>query len=277
MKKQLSNLSEILDLDKNVLTLADVEFIAKNELCDAEYISKYNKKVYSNIFLRLTHKNFDEVEALFYWKKVILHRQELQKVLNRDPGIIVACLDYFTNINQLLEEVTIIEESRMRYIISSNLIDDLTKLFSRGIFDIVLLKEVNYAKRLESDLSLIMMDVDDFKIINSDYGHQTGDHILKELGMVLLRTVRSMDIACRYGGDEFAIIMPNTSKAYAFELSERIKDHISTIKVKEKGINVSIGISTLNDMDQDGISLIKRADENMFLAKQIGKNCIIHD
>ncbi|MBN2793865.1 MAG: GGDEF domain-containing protein [Clostridia bacterium] len=151
----------------------------------------------------------------------------------------------------------------------------MTGLFSRAVFDILLIKEMSYSRRSKTDLSLLMLDIDDFKEINDHLGHQEGDFILMALGKILKEKSRSMDIACRYGGDEFIVIMPGSTLEDAQVYAVRIKAALEDIKRLNKSITVSIGLSSMDDDDYTGDMLIKRADENLYHAKIQGKNQVV--
>src|SRR5437762_6847689 len=100
--------------------------------------------------------------------------------------------------------------------------DPLTQLANRRYFEERLLEEVQRAKRHESPLSLVMLDLDDFKKINDQYGHPAGDEALRITARIIRQTIRTIDVACRYGGEEFAIILPQTGKPGAAVIAERI-------------------------------------------------------
>jgi len=201
MKKK-EKMDDIVDLDKNKVTMQDIDFVSKDEMSNAEYIVKFNDDIYSDIFLKLTHRYFTKEIAQLFWRKVLDHRETLIEQLNRDPGLVVSCLDYLTNIENILIDATIIEEGKSQYIITTNLVDKMTKLFIRAVFDVVLEKEMDYSLRTKSPLALLMIDLDDFKKVNDKFGHQKGDEVLSIIGQLIINSVRKMDVACRYGGEE---------------------------------------------------------------------------
>lgn len=272
MCKVPDKMSDIVDLDNNKITLEEIEYISRNKIAKKEYQLKYNINLYSNILLRLTHKYFNETDAEIFWEKILAHRSYLYHRLNRDPGLMVSCLDYLTNIERILVEATIIEEGKSEFIITTNLIDELTKLFVRSVFDVILLKEYDYAKRSQSPLSLLMLDLDDFKVVNDEFGHQKGDVILEKIGLIILGSIRSMDIACRYGGEEFVVIMPNTEKKYALQIAERIRSHIDHMDFIDVHVTASIGISTLSFNSKSVAEFLKSVDIALYKAKNAGKN-----
>ena len=108
-------------------------------------------------------------------------------------------------------------------------LDSLTGLFNRPYLDARLHQEVERARRGSSSLTVLLADIDDFKAINDTYGHQTGDAVLRMVGTVLRSTVRVFDVCARYGGDEFAILMPTSDRSTAAACAERIRQHVSVV------------------------------------------------
>ncbi len=157
--------------------------------------------------------------------------------------------------------------------------DSLTKLFIRRHFDFLLENEVKRSARYKHHISLLMMDIDNFKLINDTYGHQAGDEMLKKISQVILNTIRKIDMASRYGGEEFAIILPETYKENARKIAERLRKKISdvTITVKcgtEVKPTISIGLATFPVDADEKNNLIGFADEALYFAKKMGKNCV---
>lgn len=153
--------------------------------------------------------------------------------------------------------------------------DALTGLANRRKFHDVLAAEFEKAKRYKTPFSVVMLDIDFFKKVNDSYGHQTGDGVLMEVAGIVLHSVREIDTACRFGGEEFVIIMPNTDKVQAMNSAERIRESVCSHKFPglEKNITVSLGISGLPDSSistQD--ALIKCSDLALYRAKQHGRN-----
>lgn len=153
--------------------------------------------------------------------------------------------------------------------------DALTGLYNRRRFHDALSAEYERAKRYGTPFSLIMLDIDFFKKINDDFGHNEGDTVLKEVSGILLRNVRDIDTAARYGGEEFMMILPNTEKAQAMVVSERIRQTIATHDFSglNRKISASIGIAGMPDARIDNEErLIRCADFAMYRAKQLGRN-----
>ena len=152
-------------------------------------------------------------------------------------------------------------------------VDELTGLSNRRHFMDYLNKMVSLSKRRSQSLSLLMADVDNFKNINDTYGHHMGDEFLKAVGEVLKENTREEDLAARMGGDEFVILLPQTRLKEALKIAERIKDSVGEISIlSEDNINtLSIGAAALKN-DDNSESLLKKADDALYKAKEKGRN-----
>ncbi|MFA5320253.1 MAG: diguanylate cyclase [Candidatus Omnitrophota bacterium] len=157
--------------------------------------------------------------------------------------------------------------------------DSLTELWNHGYFQYLLQDEVEKAKAMKSSLSMLMLDIDDFKSLNDMFGHQAGDRILKELAQFLKNRSRKMDYVCRYGGEEFTVILPQADKDEAFAIAEHLRleiekhpfiQHISP--ESEKRLTVSIGIAAFPRNGVDPSELIAASDRALYQAKRKGKN-----
>lgn len=152
--------------------------------------------------------------------------------------------------------------------------DVLTSLHNRASFMDALHREIAQATEAGSDLSLLMMDIDDFKGINDVYGHLAGDTVLTTLGRLLREFVRREDIACRYGGEEFAVLAPLTLQHQAIRMAEKLRKAIAECNFGSlPPITVSIGCATYR-RGEDAASLIGRADVALYDAKRSGKNMV---
>jgi diguanylate cyclase (GGDEF)-like protein/PAS domain S-box-containing protein len=157
-------------------------------------------------------------------------------------------------------------------------IDYLTGLNNRGYFMELAEHELNRSIRYENPLSILMIDIDFFKQVNDSYGHKAGDAVLKKLGKVCRLTLREIDIIGRVGGEEFAILLPETDKTKALEVAERLRIQIASTKVSPTSgrlplsFTVSIGLTTLSSKEDVLDVLLSRADNALYEAKAAGRN-----
>lgn len=158
--------------------------------------------------------------------------------------------------------------------------DSLTGMYNRYVFKEILRQEIDRAHRYERHLSLLMIDIDYFKKINDLFGHTVGDHVLQEVSSIIKETVRKTDMITRFGGEEFAIILPETTVGHATLLAERIRKKIEkndySAFIKKEPLTVSIGISNYHTPGQKSdLSLVHSADQALYAAKREGRNKVV--
>jgi len=162
--------------------------------------------------------------------------------------------------------------------ISMAITDALTGLYNRHYLNSHLGNMVKQSLKNNKSLALMMMDMDHFKSVNDTYGHDVGDMILKQLAALIIESSRSAELAARFGGEEFVVLMPETDEQSAIQAAERIRALIETtpFKINDKGDTInktlSIGVSSLHPDGDSGESLLKRADEALYEAKHGGRN-----
>jgi len=163
------------------------------------------------------------------------------------------------------------------------LIDELTGLYNKRFFYLQLEVETARTRRTGQTCTLIAMDLDNFKTVNDTLGHHAGDQLIAEFAGILGQNIRPTDFACRFGGDEFFIIMPASGIAESLSVSRRIQDSLKSpdfnpYTVQGKRISVSIGLSSYAPFDNMSVeAFFRQADENLLYAKKSGKNNIFHD
>jgi diguanylate cyclase (GGDEF)-like protein len=157
-------------------------------------------------------------------------------------------------------------------------IDGLTELYNYTFFQQLLKTETERAKRYGHELSLLMIDIDDFKDYNDQNGHPAGDEALKKLARIMSRAVRGCDYIARYGGDEFVVVLPETDQSEAKVIGERLRLLVKKTAFKPKSakkqweFTVSVGLATYPGDAQTGEDLVKRADEALYQAKALSRN-----
>ncbi|MFA5429925.1 MAG: diguanylate cyclase [Candidatus Omnitrophota bacterium] len=157
--------------------------------------------------------------------------------------------------------------------------DSLTELWNHGYFQYLLQDEMEKSRAMNSTLSLLMLDLDDFKALNDLFGHQAGDKVLKELAQFLKNRSRKMDYVCRYGGEEFTVILPQTDRDEAFTIAEHLRLEIEKHPFiqrispeSEKKLTVSIGIASFPANGTTPSDIIAASDRALYQAKRKGKN-----
>jgi diguanylate cyclase (GGDEF)-like protein len=159
--------------------------------------------------------------------------------------------------------------------------DPVTNIWNHGFFQSQLLEEISKANKDKTNLCLIILDIDNFKKLNDQFGHQTGDLILKELAEVLNDSSRETDFVCRYGGEEFALILPCTNQEQCVAMAERIRKNIdehsfsATDSNKPVHVTVSVGLAIYPKNARTKEDFIGKADKAMYMAKFGGKNQVV--
>jgi diguanylate cyclase (GGDEF)-like protein len=158
-------------------------------------------------------------------------------------------------------------------------VDGLTQVFNKRYFLETLEREIGRAQRYRRELSLIIFDIDHFKKINDTYGHLAGDHVLKHLALVIKSRIRREDILSRYGGEEFAIILPEIDRDNAVQFAEKIRRLIEKAVFRfedtEIPVTISIGVAAYGEGLEDVTEFIKVADERLYDAKVQGRNRVL--
>jgi two-component system cell cycle response regulator len=161
--------------------------------------------------------------------------------------------------------------------------DQLTGLHNRRYMARHLDNLIASSKRSGKPLAFVIMDIDFFKSVNDTYGHDIGDEVLKEFASRIAANVRGIDLACRYGGEEFVVVMPDTDVNFAYTVSERLRQQIEITPIaisrapKELNITISIGIAKTEGTEDGAEALLHRADQALYRAKRSGRNRVIAD
>jgi diguanylate cyclase (GGDEF)-like protein len=152
--------------------------------------------------------------------------------------------------------------------------DDVTGLYNRRFFSLRLEEELSRFRRFNHPLSVVLLDLDGFKAVNDDFGHAVGDATLRDVAQILMKHSRGINVVSRYGGDEFAVLLVETSKAGARLYADRIREMLSTFPFSHgRPVTASFGVASLPDDEAATTDeLFRLADEALYAAKRAGKN-----
>jgi diguanylate cyclase (GGDEF)-like protein len=234
------------------------------------------KQFYSDLLYSITHLYIPPEIAENRWNEIIQHKSEMSKALNRNVRIIVATLDYLSNFKHGMLLPTLVGEAHIAAIVGLSMHDGLTGLFNHiSCFEIIDLELKRFA-RYGTVVSLIIADIDNFKTVNDQFGHQEGDKALIQLATVFKRETRDSDICCRYGGEEFAAILPMTDVGEAAEIAERIRVETMHIRVGDRSLTVCLGVASCDEKTTTSYALVRKADRALYKAKtgKWGKNWV---
>jgi diguanylate cyclase (GGDEF)-like protein len=243
-----------------------------------DLISQQGKEVYTYIFQILTNLDLPPAEAAHHWEQIIAHSKDLSTAMGREVNLRTAVCDYFCSVNKSLHNPKIIEIHLFEKTARSSTFDALTGLLNRSAFDEMLSREISRAKRHDSNLTLLFLDLDDFKRVNDTLGHMAGDEVLRKVAKMIMLEKRAEDFGARYGGEEITILLPQTCKADGWLIGERIRQRLEEAEIHYEGQNIkatlSGGLASFPIDASDGLSLLKNADKAMYRAKSFGKNNI---
>lgn len=155
--------------------------------------------------------------------------------------------------------------------------DGLTGVFNRRLFESRILEEIERARRYNSTLSVLMVDIDGFKPLNDEFGHLLGDEVLKQVSAIFLQQTRKVDVVCRYGGDEFAILVPETTGRNAAAVAEKLRRIVSSWDFPgvPRPVTLSVGIAGYPAHGDNRDAIMKAADGALYAAKQAGRNRVV--
>ena len=194
-------------------------------------------------------------------------------------GDLVGIVEHIADVTSRVLAEKALQESEQCYK-ELSIVDELTGLFNKRYFNQHLGLEVERARRYGQTLSLLIMDIDNFKHFNDTYGHPAGDRVLAVMGAMLRDSLRLNDLACRFGGEEFVVILPETDGESALRLADRLRERFATLgfQPRDDGLVVrktmSVGVAQF-ETDESPEALLERADQNLYQAKEAGRDrCI---
>jgi len=236
-------------------------------ILDDPHISRVHAEIHCRNVNQIVIRDTGSTNGIFVNGKRVTEQQ-----LNDGDKILIGTRLYFKFCYQ-----DAVDQSYQQNLFRAANIDGLTQLYNKKYFIDVLSKEFSFSRRTKQPLSLLMIDVDHFKRINDTHGHMAGDLVLKSIGQYLLQHLRLENIACRYGGEEFAIILRNVPGDLAEHIAERLRKAMEGEKVLYRNtpiqITISIGIATFDTNNFETIEdFIRKADEHLYEAKQTGRN-----
>ena len=230
---------------------------------------------FSRLLENFVHLEFTEEDAIFHWKNILENSRMFSALAGRPVTPWTAIVDYFTDKSHLLSSPLLVEVNVFRQTEQLAMVDCLTGLFNRRYMETMLKKEYTRCERYGKVFSVCILDIDNFKTINDTRGHQFGDVVLRELSAFLKSIIREEDIACRYGGEEFLVIIPETDSAGALVLGNRIRQSLKDSDFfASNGITFSAGTATWPENANDLDGLIRSADTALYRAKYSGKDRI---
>ena len=231
-----------------------------------------------SIFQTLASIDLPRDTAADYWEKVLARREMLIRTLDRKISLMTAMCDFLGSETTYLSSPRLVDVSTYERVIHESMFDGLTGLFNRQYFDEVFEHQISQAKRYDTDLSILFLDVDNFKDINDSLGHIVGDAALTKIGNIIRCKKRDSDIAARFGGEEFVLLMPHTDSINAFILADRIRREIEKEEFAAHGklfrLTISGGLASFPMNATNPADLLHMADSATYLAKGSGKNTI---
>ncbi|MCB4791504.1 MAG: GGDEF domain-containing protein [Elusimicrobia bacterium] len=282
-------LDEFKHLQQTMIDTRIVEIIAGDRVAgseDEQRISeikdRLKNKFYTFLLYTITHEIAgDEKKAQMTIEKIIEHKWNLSIALKRNIGIHVAALDFLKNISTQLRTPTIVSEDKFLTLAKAATQDKMTHTFDRILLLNDLQKEIERSKRYNSFFSTLMVDIDDFKSFNDKYGHQFGDVVIMAVSELLNKSVRISDSVYRFGGDEFIVLLLNTSREDGIPIANKIMTEFDKLAihndqtVSDISISVSMSFASYDNTKlTTAESMVSLLDAALLKAKSSGKRTI---
>ncbi len=237
--------------------------------------SFYRDLVFSLIGVRL-----DEQKARADWKSILEHKYLMSEKLGRNVGIRVAALDFYTNIKRGIQKTMLINPETLSDAVEQSITDGLTGAYNRRYFDLVMGRLFHHCKSSGASFSLVLLDIDHFKVYNDLNGHVSGDLVLVELVRILHAVSRKEDVVARYGGEEFAVILPQTELTKAVHVAEAMAQAVNDYRFPNEGkmpghnLTISAGVTAYTHQGEV-TEMIQEADTALYQAKHEGRSRVI--
>jgi len=287
---------------ERLLTTLQTDHMVEVETNPTEALFRAAEGNYDTLIVSLGIENFDglrlcsQVRSLERTRNVpILAISEPENTARLARGLEIGVNDYLIrpiDKNEMLARVrTQIKKKRYTERLRDNvqlsiemaITDALTGLFNRRYMETHLAALVEQAATRNKPISLLILDIDYFKSINDGHGHDAGDDVLREFALRIRKSIRNIDLACRYGGEEFVIVMPETDIGVATMVAERLRRRIASEPfaiqngARNLDVTISIGIAALAADGDNAAAMLKRADQALYRAKRDGRNRVVPD
>lgn len=266
------NRRTVLDLRLVMALAGERELNAREQHVVEKLRHERGEGLFADMLYALTHKSFPTKQAKILWADIGDHRAKLLKQLGRDPGITLAAHDFLVNVSGLLRGAGLIEEQKFMAMATVASRDGLTGLYDKTTFARLMDDELNRQARFGRPVALVLMDIDHFKRLNDTFGHADGDAVLAQTGDIILQAARSTDICGRFGGEEFAILLPEVDAHAGAVLAERIRAMVQTAFADTPYlVTASFGVAS----GHPGVKaddLIRATDAALYRAKHNGRN-----
>jgi len=280
---ELNAIPQMIVNKDRVIIRANKKFIRLFGYSNAEILGK------QTVVLTPTKEKFFEYAKHFTETKDGIIKSEELEYKKKDGTIFWVKLEG-NPINQQEEELFILwsfldVDKEVKYREELKLLastDSMTKLLNRRFFTEMADTIMELARREELDVSLLMLDIDKFKNVNDTYGHQVGDEVIVILAQTLKNMTRMSDLLCRWGGEEFIVLLPKTSREGALIIAQKIRQAVESLCIPVDAellkFTVSIGVSQINFLNHESLeSTIQRADKALYRAKESGRNRVVSD
>jgi diguanylate cyclase (GGDEF)-like protein len=267
--------------DELLVVLAEDAHNAERLLARLDTLSRETGiSAHAALLLILTHLAFEDTQARRHWEAILAHRDAMAGALARDPGLRVALLDYFVNVNRRLVQPVLIDLEMFEARPRAASVDPLTGLATDRAFRGALQNELRRAKRYGLTVPVALFDLDDFARINREVGALVADRLLREVGILLHNKIRDIDLAARPGEDELALILPEADRNGALLVAERfrleVESHFSRREAggRPVGLTLSAGVACYPEDAGAPEALLARAAQALYCAKAEGKNSV---
>ncbi len=276
--EDISNLKKLTDQKFIEIVSGDLVDHIQNDEYSLESIGKKPGTYYRDLIFAIIQIRLPEDEAKRDWREILKHKYTMSEKLDRNVGIHVATLDYYTNIKKRLTTPKIVDVHEYMDTASRAITDDLTKAYNRHFFEDEFKKLFALARNTGKVFSLIMLDLDHFKLFNDLNGHIQGDIALIETVRILHAVCSQDDTVCRYGGEEFSILLPSQSLNLGLKTAENIRQAIFDYRfVNEQALptgrlSASLGVTAYRADIATPQDMIGEADVALYRAKNSGRN-----